>query len=84
MEDSSTLAAFPDNSSPVLSPVYNLPVLDPVAPPFPEPLVGPKLRRFTWVSIPPPYLTDYHCYFSLATLNEPHTYREAHTNPLWQ
>ena len=33
---------------------------------------------------PPPYLIDYHCSFALATLYEPHTYREAHTDPLWQ
>ena len=84
MEDSLTSAASPDDSFPVLSPVYDLPVLDPVAPPFLESLVGPKLRRSTWVSIPPPYLTDYHCSFALATLYKPHTYREAHTDPLWQ
>ena len=32
----------------------------------------------------PPYLTDYHCSFALATLYEPYTYRNAHTDPLWQ
>ena len=30
------------------------------------------------------HLLDYHCYIALATLHEPHTYREASTNPLWQ
>ena len=30
------------------------------------------------------HLLDYHCYTALATLHEPHTYREAFTNPLWQ
>ena len=83
MEDSLTSAASLDNSSPVLSLAYDPPVLDPVAPPSPESPVGPELRHSTRVSIPPPYLTDYHYSFALATLNEPHTYREAHTNPLW-
>ena len=30
------------------------------------------------------HLLDYHCYTALATLHEPHTYREASTDPLWQ
>ena len=84
MEDSSTLTASPVDSSPVLSPAYDPPILDPVAPPSPKSLVGPELRCSTRVSIPPPYLTNYHCSFALATLYEPHTYHEAHTDPLWQ
>ena len=84
MEGSLTSVASPDDSSPVLSPAYDPPVLDPVAPPSPKSPVGPGLRRSTRVSIPPPYLTDYHCSFAFATLYEPHIYREAHTDPLWQ
>ena len=38
-------------------------VLDLVAPPSPESLIGLELRHSTWVSIPPPYLIDYHCSF---------------------
>ena len=83
MEDSSTSAASPNDSSLVLSPAYDPPVLDPVAPPSPELPVGPELRHSIRVSIPPPYLTNYHCSFALATLYEPHTYREAHTDLLW-
>ena len=55
-----------------------------MAPPSPESPIGLELCRSTRVSIPPPYLTDYQCSFAFATLYEPHTYREAHTNPLWQ
>ena len=32
----------------------------------------------------PAYLLNYHCYTALATLDKPHTYREASTNLLWQ
>ena len=84
MEDSSISTASPNDSSPVLSLAYDPPVLDLVAPPSPESPVGPELRRSTRVSIPPLYLTDYHCSFALATLYKPHIYREAHTDPLRQ
>ena len=57
VEDSSTSAASPDDSSPVLSPAYDSPILDPMAPPSPESPVGLELRRSTRVSIPPPYVT---------------------------
>ena len=83
VEDSSTSAAFPNDSSPILSLAYDPPVLDPMAPPSPESPIGPELFRSTWVSIPPFYLIDYHCSFALATLYEPHTYREAYTDPFW-
>ena len=32
----------------------------------------------------PAHLLDYHCYTTIATLHEPHTYYEASTDPLWQ
>ena len=67
VEDSSTLVASPDNLSLVLSLAHDLPVLDPVALPTPEPPVGLDLRHSTHVNIPPPYLIDYHCSFALAT-----------------
>ena len=82
MEDSSTSAASPDDSSLVLSPAYDSPVLDPMAPPSPESPIDLELCRSTRVSIPPPYLIGYHCFFALASLYEPYTYREAYTDPL--
>ena len=42
------------------------------------------IRCSTQIRAPPSHLTDYHCYFAFATFHEPHTYREASTNPLWQ
>ena len=38
----------------------------------------------TWVRSIPAHLLDYHCYTTLATLHEPHTYLEASIDPLWQ
>ena len=39
-------------------------------------------RHSTQVRSIPERLLHYHCYTTLATLHEPHTYREASTNPL--
>ena len=41
-------------------------------------------RHSTRVRSIPAHLLDYHCYTALATLHEPHTYREASIDPLWQ
>jgi hypothetical protein len=66
----------------VLSPAAGSPDSDP-APSSPS--ESPTdIRRSTRVRAPSSHLTDCHCYFALATLYEPHTYREASTNPLWQ
>ena len=78
------MAAFLDDSSLVLSLAYDLLVLDLVAPPSLESHVGLEFHHSTQVSIPPPYLTDYHYSYTLVTLYESHTYYEAHTDPLWQ
>ena len=76
------MVVSPEDSFTALSSTHDLPILDSVAPPSPKSLVGPDLRRSTQLSIPPPYLIDYHYSFVLAILYEPHTYREAHTDPL--
>jgi hypothetical protein len=44
----------------------------------------PALRLSTRVKSLPSHLQDFHCFHALATLHEPHSYREASTNPLWQ
>jgi hypothetical protein len=36
-----------------------------------------------WIKAHPSHLHDYHCYYVLATLHEPHSLHKAHTNPLW-
>jgi hypothetical protein len=40
------------------------------------------LRRSDRVSAPPAHLRDYFCFSAMFSLHEPHTYREACTNPL--
>uniref|UniRef100_A0A2N9I658 Reverse transcriptase Ty1/copia-type domain-containing protein n=1 Tax=Fagus sylvatica TaxID=28930 RepID=A0A2N9I658_FAGSY len=42
------------------------------------------LRRSDRVRAPPTHLRDYSCFSAVLSLHEPHTYREACTNPLWQ
>jgi hypothetical protein len=82
MRDSAPPPSSSDVPSLALSPVAGLPTSD-LAPSAPSesPI---DLRHSTRVRAPPSNLTNYHCYFALATLHEPHTYREASTNPLWQ
>ena len=41
-------------------------------------------RHLTRVRSIPTHLLNYHCYTTLATLHEPHTYPETSTDPLWQ
>jgi hypothetical protein len=79
-------SALPSSSSEVpslvLSPAAGLPDSDPTSS---TPLESPTdIRHSTLVRAPPSHFSDYYCYFAIATLHEPHTYREASTNPLWQ
>ena len=60
------------------------PELGSPAPTPPEDLTQDILpRHSTRVRSIPAHLLDYHCYTTLATLHEPHTYREAFTDLLW-
>ena len=70
-----------DAPSLALSPAAGSPALD--ATPLAPSESPTDLRRSNRIRAPHSYLTDYHCYFSFATLHEPHTYRESSTNPLW-
>ena len=42
------------------------------------------VRRSNRVREPPSHLKDYHCFSAIVSLQEPHSYREASINPLWQ
>uniref|UniRef100_A0A2N9I834 Integrase catalytic domain-containing protein n=1 Tax=Fagus sylvatica TaxID=28930 RepID=A0A2N9I834_FAGSY len=45
---------------------------------------APEPRRSHRVSTLPSHLRDFHCFSAFATLHEPHTFREASSDPLWQ
>jgi hypothetical protein len=79
MRDSASPPSSLDVPSLALSPTAGLPASDLAPSKSPT-----DLRSSTWVRAPPSNLTDYHCYFVLTTLHEPHTNREASINPLWQ
>jgi hypothetical protein len=82
MRDSAPPPSSLDVPSLALSPAASSPASDP-APSTPS--ESPTdLRHSTWIRAPPSHRNDYHCYFALATLHEPHTYREANINPFWQ
>ena len=56
----------------------------PVLAPSEDPTPTTTLRHSSRVTSLPSHLRDFHCYTTLATLHEPHSYREASSNPLWQ
>uniref|UniRef100_A0A2N9HE40 Reverse transcriptase Ty1/copia-type domain-containing protein n=1 Tax=Fagus sylvatica TaxID=28930 RepID=A0A2N9HE40_FAGSY len=82
LRDSTLPPSSSDVPSLVLSPAAGSPASNPA--PLAPSESPTDIHRSTRVRALPSHLTDYHCYFALATLHEPHTYREASTNPLWQ
>ena len=56
----------------------------PAPTPSEDPTPATTLRCSSRVTSLPSHLHDFHCYAALATLHEPHSYREASTNPLWK
>jgi hypothetical protein len=89
--------APPPTVDPVLDQTPDLPLAappadSPASPQAPAPPVDPvtnqtpllPLRRSDRVRAPPAHLRDYSCFSAILSLYEPHTYREACTNPFWQ
>uniref|UniRef100_A0A2N9G147 FAD-binding PCMH-type domain-containing protein n=1 Tax=Fagus sylvatica TaxID=28930 RepID=A0A2N9G147_FAGSY len=56
----------------------------PAPAPSEDPAPATTLCRSSRVTSLPSHLHDFHCYTVLSTLHEPHSYREASSNPLWQ
>ena len=60
-------------------PTNTTPAVDPV-----DTSDSHALRRSHRVTTLPSHLRDFHCFSILASLQEPQTFREASSNPLWQ
>ena len=72
--------AFDELPAPIIDvPTDTAPTVDPASP-----FDSHALRRSHWVTTLPSHLRDFHCFFALASLQEPHTFHEASSNPLWQ
>uniref|UniRef100_A0A2N9JAQ1 Reverse transcriptase Ty1/copia-type domain-containing protein n=1 Tax=Fagus sylvatica TaxID=28930 RepID=A0A2N9JAQ1_FAGSY len=56
----------------------------PAPAPSKDPAPATTLRHSSRVTSLPSHLRDFYCYTVFATLHEPHSYREAFSNPLWQ
>uniref|UniRef100_A0A2N9IB75 Reverse transcriptase Ty1/copia-type domain-containing protein n=1 Tax=Fagus sylvatica TaxID=28930 RepID=A0A2N9IB75_FAGSY len=71
------------DESPTAYPTFDeSPLSTPVANPVNT--TAPEPHRSHRVSTLPSHLRDFHCFSSFATLHEPHTFREASSDPLWQ
>ena len=60
-------------------PTDTAPTVDPT-----DPSDSRALRRSHRVTTLPSHLRDFHCFFALASLQEPQNFHEASSNPLWQ
>uniref|UniRef100_A0A2N9IAW0 Reverse transcriptase Ty1/copia-type domain-containing protein n=1 Tax=Fagus sylvatica TaxID=28930 RepID=A0A2N9IAW0_FAGSY len=71
------------DESPTADPTFDeSPLFAPAANPVNT--TAPEPRRSHRVSTFPFHLCDFHCFSAFATLHEPHTFREASSDPLWQ
>jgi hypothetical protein len=71
------------DESPTANPTFDeSPLFAPAANPVNT--TAPEPRRSHRVSTLPSHLRDFHYFSAFATLHEPHTFREASSDPLWQ
>uniref|UniRef100_A0A2N9HB99 Integrase catalytic domain-containing protein n=1 Tax=Fagus sylvatica TaxID=28930 RepID=A0A2N9HB99_FAGSY len=71
------------DESPTANPTFDeSPLSTPAANPIKT--TAPKPCRSHRVSTLPSHLRDFHCFSAFATLHEPHIFREASSDPLWQ
>jgi hypothetical protein len=83
ISDESLPADPTSNESPTADPTFDeSPLFAPATNPINTTASEP--RRSHWVSTLPSHLRDFHYFSVFATLHEPHTFREASSNPLWQ
>uniref|UniRef100_A0A2N9HA53 non-specific serine/threonine protein kinase n=1 Tax=Fagus sylvatica TaxID=28930 RepID=A0A2N9HA53_FAGSY len=71
------------DESPTADPTFDE---SPLSAPAANPVntTAPEPRRSHRVRTLPSHLRDFHCFSAFATLHEPHTFREASSDPLWQ
>uniref|UniRef100_A0A2N9HCA8 Integrase catalytic domain-containing protein n=1 Tax=Fagus sylvatica TaxID=28930 RepID=A0A2N9HCA8_FAGSY len=83
ISDESPSADPSSDVSPTTDPTFTeSPLFAPAANPVNT--TAPEPRRSHRVSTLPSHLRDFHCFSAFATLHEPHTFREASSDPLWQ
>jgi transposase InsO family protein len=83
ISDESPPADPSSDESPTADPTFDeSPLTAPAANPVNT--TAPEPRRSHRVSTLPSHLRDFHCFSAFATLHEPHTFREASSDPLWQ
>jgi transposase InsO family protein len=83
ISDESPSADPSSDVSPTTDPTFDE---SPLSAPAANPVntTAPEPRRSYRVSTLPSHLRDFHCFSAFATLHEPHTFREASSDPLWQ
>ena len=83
-ESSPSMSDVPSHASDELpAPIIDVPIdttsiVDPAGPSNSH-----ALHCSHWVTTLPSHLRDFHCFSALASLQEPQTFHEASSNPLW-